>query len=512
MSPPRTSDGNNEEGEEEWTTLDMGGNKIKQLSPTLFRYTFLTTLYLCHNNLTTLPSSIRELCNLTVLDISFNSITALPAELGMITSLRYLFVYDNQLTSLPAELGTLFQLDHLGIEGNHLPDNVMSLLDKDGTPGLIAYLRDSCAVPMPPPERLWFTTSNDTFALPQHAGDMDALNKSGQGDLFSILSYNILCEKMATTQMYGYTPSWALNWEYRKELILQEIITYSADIVCLQEVESAQYEEYFLPHLKQEYDGVYRQKSRVRHMTDKEKKRLDGSAIFFKSKNFRLIEGHLVEFNQVGRRGQRSEDMINRVMTKDDIAVIALLEHRTSGAKLIVSTFHLQWDPDFRDVKLIQTARLLEEIETLADRFARMPSSSEDAPTYSDGSKIPTILAGDFNSVADSGVFEFLKKGKVDPDHPDFLQKRYGHYTTDGLSHNLSLETAYGDHTHNIEFTNYTPGFKGVLDYIWYTTKTLTVTGLLQGLDPSYTSRVVGFPNAHFPSDHVSILSQMSFK
>ena len=46
--------------------------------------------------------------------------------------------------------------------------------------------------------------------------------------------YNILAEKYATAQMYGYTPSWALAWEYRKELILQEVLAYSADIICLQ--------------------------------------------------------------------------------------------------------------------------------------------------------------------------------------------------------------------------------------------------------------------------------------
>lgn len=46
--------------------------------------------------------------------------------------------------------------------------------------------------------------------------------------------YNILADPYATAQMYGYTPSWALTWEYRKELILQEILAYSADIICLQ--------------------------------------------------------------------------------------------------------------------------------------------------------------------------------------------------------------------------------------------------------------------------------------
>jgi CCR4-NOT transcription complex subunit 6 len=48
------------------------------------------------------------------------------------------------------------------------------------------------------------------------------------------MCYNTLCEKYATPQTYAYTPSWALSWDYRKDLLLQEILNYSGDILCLQ--------------------------------------------------------------------------------------------------------------------------------------------------------------------------------------------------------------------------------------------------------------------------------------
>lgn len=32
------------------------------------------------------------------------------------------------------------------------------------------------------------------------------------------MCYNVLCDKYATRQMYGYCPSWALTWEYRKKV------------------------------------------------------------------------------------------------------------------------------------------------------------------------------------------------------------------------------------------------------------------------------------------------------
>ena len=48
------------------------------------------------------------------------------------------------------------------------------------------------------------------------------------------MCYNVLCDKYCTRQIYGYCPSWALNWEYRKSAILKEILHYGADILSLQ--------------------------------------------------------------------------------------------------------------------------------------------------------------------------------------------------------------------------------------------------------------------------------------
>ena len=53
-------------------------------------------------------------------------------------------------------------------------------------------------------------------------------------DSFTVMCYNTLCDKYATPGTYGYTPSWALNWDYRKELILRELLDYRADVICLQ--------------------------------------------------------------------------------------------------------------------------------------------------------------------------------------------------------------------------------------------------------------------------------------
>jgi CCR4-NOT transcription complex subunit 6 len=231
-STPRRAikrDKEREEEAENWTKIDMGGMNLKKLGPELFRYSFLTTLYVPHNNLTSIPPCVSSLVNLVHLDASSNKLISLPPEMGMLTQLSDLFVFDNLLTSLPPELGTLYNLDRIGIEGNPLPETLRSLLEKEGTQSLIAFLRDSCPVAPPPPERDWITIETDSFPS-INASNPDA----PPPETFSILCYNILCDKAATSHMYGYTPSWALSWDYRKELILQEVMGYGADILCLQ--------------------------------------------------------------------------------------------------------------------------------------------------------------------------------------------------------------------------------------------------------------------------------------
>jgi len=92
---------------------------------------------------------------------------------------------------------------------------------------------------------------------------------------------------------------------------------------------------------------------------------------------------------------------------------------------------------------------------------------------------------------------------------------KYGKYTDQisvqgGMRHNFSLKSAYATALGGSELpiTNYTPSFKGVIDYIWYTNLSLSVEAVLGEVDEKYLEKVVGFPNAHFPSDHVCIISE----
>jgi len=133
---------NSQDGQ--WSTLDLGGMLIQNLSKELFRYTFLNTLYINHNQLQAIPAAISQLRNLVKLDASGNRLSSLPPEIGLLSNLKELLLFDNQLQSLPNEMGTLYQLENLGLEGNPIQDPILSIFQKEGTSGVIQHLRDSC--------------------------------------------------------------------------------------------------------------------------------------------------------------------------------------------------------------------------------------------------------------------------------------------------------------------------------------------------------------------------------
>jgi len=203
-------------------------------------------------------------------------------------------------------------------------------------------------------------------------------------------------------------------------------------------------------------------------------------------------------------------------MPRDNVAVATFLENKMTGARLLVTNVHVFWNPDYRDVKVIQVAMLLEELKKLADAFAEKnvetTANRDNTPhlKYDNGLQIPLIICGDFNSTADSGVYELLDRGALTHDHDDLNGRKYGDFTAEGISHPFQLKSAYSPK--DLSFTNYTPGFMGMIDYIWYSTNLLETISLLGDVDRKYMDRIPGFPNAHFPSDHIALMAKFKLK
>ena len=155
-----------------------------------------------------------------------------------------------------------------------MEERLKKILVEDGTPALIAHLRDTAGMGPSPPERQWIEVDPD-----------EDDPEEGKQETFTVLSYNILCHHFAPGTTYSYTPSWALDWNYRKQSILQEIINASADVVCLQEIDGEQFLDYFYPQLQEHgYEGSHYSRTRARTMSADEAGKVDGCATFWKDK------------------------------------------------------------------------------------------------------------------------------------------------------------------------------------------------------------------------------------
>ena len=378
--------------------------------------------------------------------------------------------------------------------------------------------------------------------LPPHDRDWIILDETASSsnsptEKVTVLTYNTLCSGSATQSHYGYAPSRVLSWEFRRELILNELRSHNSDIVCLQEVDQGSYNGYFREQLAYSgYKGVYWPRGRAMGMQEEEAKGVDGCATFFKEKKFILLDKQLINFGQTAVRrpdAKGQDDIYNRLWQKDHIAVVLFLENRQTGSRFIVVNAHLYWDPAFKDVKLIQTAILMEEITKLSGNYAKWPACTdkaafrfseaegeesdeplpEPAPSmeYASGDQIPLLMCGDFNSGPGSAAYNLIANGHLTEEHPDLEKRLYGNLSRVGMTHPFKLKSSYSN-IGELSFTNYTPDFKDVLDYIWYSSTSLHVSALLGDVDKEYLKRVPGFPNYHFPSDHVALFAEFSVK
>ncbi len=119
--------------------------------------------------------------------------------------------------------------------------------------------------------------------------------------------------------------------------------------------------------------------------------------------------------------GTACHDMMNRVMTKDNIGLVAFLEtkeeiysHTFSNGvlptehkqMLFVCTAHIHWDPAYCDVKVVQTLMLLSELKTIMEDAIQKHRPNQPI----DCASVPLVLCGDFNSLPDSGKLQNLNK------------------------------------------------------------------------------------------------------
>ncbi|KAL8142878.1 hypothetical protein V2J09_015910 [Rumex salicifolius] len=273
--------------------------------------------------------------------------------------------------------------------------------------------------PTPTPRRLIPVSGVDKM------GHLDDGHLSSTGN-FTVLSYNILADAYATNEVHSYCPPWAISWPYRRQNLLREIVGYRADIICLQEVQSDHFDEFFAPEFdKHGYQALYKRK------TSEVSQTFDGCATFFRRDRFSHVKKYEVEFNKAAQSltdavvpGAQKKSALNRLV-KDNVALIAVLEAKFS----------------YQGAENLGKRQLLCVVHTLLKGLEKIAISAD----------IPMLVCGDFDSIPGSAPHALLAMGKVDSLHLDLTADPLNILRPHSkLSHQLPLVSAYSSFARGI--------------------------------------------------------------
>lgn len=245
---------------------------------------------------------------------------------------------------------------------------------------------------------------------------------------FRAMSYNILVDRYISgewclTNLYPYCTQKFAHEDYRRQLIVRDIVAAEPDVVALQEVSRGLFKHYLRPLLKiaLNLDGAY---------TERADEGGWGMATFWRadrwtSRSYRVDLQQSAPFwrehKVVGWMCKQDASLADHLsITKTTAQVVELSPvegqsgdpaARGAARPLVIVNMHLFSHPMAPHVRMIQAAHLLGTAlpELLSGRT-------------STGTESEVLVAGDLNAGSSSGVVEFLKRGCVGEDHPEWAE------------------------------------------------------------------------------------------
>jgi len=294
----------------------------------------------------------------------------------------------------------------------------------------------------------------------QHTSQINSKSLDNEDNKIRLLQWNHLSQTLGTkNDHFVVCPPEALDWTSRRWRLLEEMVRYQPDIICLQEVDHFDFVSRGLGCLG--YTGRFIPKPDSPCIYLQANNGPDGCAIFVKDSKFKILT---------------ESDRILEVwrVQSNQVAVCLELEERSSGKEMVVATTHLK----ARQGALLSTLRN-EQGKDLLD-WLQVKAGSR-----------PLLLSGDFNAPESEPVYNSI------------------------CDHSLGLSSAYRFNELDCEaYTTWkireTGEQKYILDYIFYSNNNLTPVGVLE----MPTEDEVGearFPNLAFPSDHLSLVADFQF-
>ncbi|KAK9389366.1 Endonuclease/exonuclease/phosphatase [Lipomyces mesembrius] len=201
-----------------------------------------------------------------------------------------------------------------------------------------------------------------------------------------IMTYNALIRRKLFP-----TNGDALKWRWRSKMLLSELKYYNADIMCLQEVDLAHMDTFYVPELKNlGYDLVYIRGDGKNH----------GLLICWRISMFSLVKSESVVYdndNGYDLADVDAKPTVPQARTRNVASLAALKFNGPDKGGLIIGTTHLFWHPHGTFERTRQAAVLVRNAKTFASQIDR---------------RWPVFLAGDFNSLPFDSPYLCLTKAK----------------------------------------------------------------------------------------------------
>ncbi|XP_021264821.1 2',5'-phosphodiesterase 12 [Numida meleagris] len=321
----------------------------------------------------------------------------------------------------------------------------------------------------------------------------------GRGSVRAV-SYNILADAYAQTEfsrtvLYPYCAPYALEVDYRQNLLKKELAGYNADLICLQEVDKSVFADSLAPALDAfGLEGLFKIKE----------KQHEGLATFYRRDKFSLLSQHDVAFSEallsdplhaeLRDKLGRYPVVRDKVLQRSSVLQVSVLQSAADPSrKLCVANTHLYWHPKGGNIRLIQIAVALSHIKHVAHDL--YPG-------------IPVIFCGDFNSTPSSGTYGFINTGGIAEDHEDWVSNGEEERCNMPLSHPFNLQSACGEPA----YTNYVGGFHGCLDYIFIDKNALEVEQVIPLPSHEEVTTHQALPSVSHPSDHIALVCDLKWK
>lgn len=314
---------------------------------------------------------------------------------------------------------------------------------------------------------------------------------------FRCVTYNVLAKVYADMRplrknLYSYCPKFALNMDYRKNLLMKEILGYRSDLYFLQEVDR----KFF----KEDLEVALGFHGYIGYFTEKDSPMAEGLACFYRLQKFSAIEVYSVILSKALVQKPVLADILanvnqnplvkGRLMSLATALQILLLKPLdTSNRLLLVANTHLYGQPSSPHIRLLQACiciRLVEQMrQEYYDRFGIEPA---------------VIFAGDFNSCPTNGVYQLMTYGYVSEHCPDWYRRVEEGVLGMHAMQKIPLANACGLPV----YTNFTRKFHGCVDYIFFDYTRLVSENVVPMPAHEDVTQEVALPSKWFPSDHLA--------